>query len=110
MEIRGEVSASRWYDSDRGREQFRIVRTGCFRGGVPVPPGAVPPDAIRFRAWPHGGGGDTPAAPPRVKITRVNSVFALGNDYLPAPSRFSWTGSLALAMDGAPVELTLRRP
>src|SRR5437667_100367 len=26
-EIPGEVSASRWYDSDRGREQFRIVRT-----------------------------------------------------------------------------------
>jgi len=100
----------RWYDSDRDRDDFRIVRTGCFRGGVPIPPGSALPDALRFRACPRGGGGETPAAPPRVKITRVNSVFALGNDYLPAPSRFSWTGSLPLAMDGAPVELTLRRP
>src|SRR5206468_7914508 len=23
-----------WYDSDRGRDDFRIVRDGCFRGAV----------------------------------------------------------------------------
>ena len=94
----------RWYDSDRGRDDFRIVRTGCFRGGVPLPSGAARADAIRFRAWPHPG-GDAPAAVPRVKVTRVNSVFVLGHDYLPAPSQFSWSGSLVLAMDATPAEL-----
>jgi len=98
---------ARWYDSDRGRDDFRIVRAGCFRGGVPLPPGAVPPDAIRFRAWTRAAGGDAPASPARVTITRVNSVFVLGSDYLPTPSRFSWTGSLPLAMDGTPQEFRI---
>jgi hypothetical protein len=93
---------SRWYDSDRGRDEFRIVRTGCFRGAVPLPRAAATPDAIRFRAWVRPGDRGTPAS---VRITRVNRVFVLGDDFLPGPSRFSWTGSLVLKTDGTPSEL-----
>jgi hypothetical protein len=97
-----------WYYSDRGRDDFRIVRSGCFRGGVPLPRGAARPDAIRFRAWARPGGAEAAAKPASVRVTRVNSVFVLGSDYLPAPLRFSWTGALALAMDGTAQELRIR--
>jgi hypothetical protein len=125
LEVRGEVSTSvragagsptrqprwgagggapapvqEWYESDRGREDFRIVRTGCFRGAVPLPRGAVA-DAIRFRAWPRR----TTEGTPSVRITRVNSVFTLSEDFLPRPSRFNWTGSMVLKSDGTSVEL-----
>jgi hypothetical protein len=96
------AGASRWYDSDRGRPDFRIVRTGCFRGAVPLPRDAAAPDAIRFRAWPRG---DANAKPASVRVTRVNKVFMLGEDFQPGPSQFSWTGSLLLATDGTPAEL-----
>jgi hypothetical protein len=92
---------ARWYDSDRGLVEFRIVRTGCFRGAVPLPTGAGKPDAIRFRAFPPPPQKDRPSAPPgSVRITRVNQMFMLGDDYLPRPSVFSWTGSLDLPLDG----------
>jgi hypothetical protein len=88
-----------WYDSDRGRDDFRIVRSGCFRGAVPLPPGAPPPDAIRFKAWPAA---NTAGKPAHVRVTRVNGVFVLADGYLPQPSRFSWTGSIELRVDGSP--------
>jgi len=101
------ASASGWYDSDRGREQFRIVRTGCFRGAVPLPRGAAMPDAIRFRAWPHSAapGASQPAS---VRITRVNAVFMLDDDFVPKPSRFSWTGSLLVKTDGTASEFRIK--
>jgi hypothetical protein len=107
--LAGEVSASRWYDSDRGREQFRIVRAGCFRGAVPLPRGAAMPDAIRFRAWRHSTArGTPPGQPASVRITRVNGVFMLADDFVPKPSRFSWTGSLLVKTDGTPTEFRIQ--
>jgi hypothetical protein len=92
---------ARWYDSDRGRPEFRIVRTGCFRGAVPLPAKAGKPDAIRFRAFPPQPQKDKPPAPPgTVRVTRVNQIFTLGDDYLPRPSTFKWSGSLALPLNG----------
>ena len=91
-----------WFDSHRGRDQFRIVRTGCFRGAVPVPRGAGAVDAIRFRAWRQA---DAKTLQPGVRVTRVNKVFTLGDDFLPKPLPFHWTGSQMLTLDGAPFEL-----
>jgi hypothetical protein len=91
-----------WFDSHRNRDQFRIVRTGCFRGAVPVPRGAGPVDAIRFRAWRQG---DTNVVQPRVRVTRVNRIFTLGDDLLPKPLPFEWKGSLPLRLDGTPADL-----
>jgi hypothetical protein len=102
----GRASGNVWYESDRGRDEFRIVRTGCFRGAVPLPRDAAPPDAIRFRARP---GRDPGGKPPSVRITRLNHVFMLGDDFLPKPSRFSWTGSMVLEIDGTPAELPFDR-
>jgi hypothetical protein len=101
-----EGSAVRWFDSDRGRPEFRIARTGCFRGAVPLPATASAPDAVRFRAYPPQPRKDAPAPPPgAVRVTRVNRLFMLGEDYLPKPSVFNWSGSLALPVGGDWVEI-----
>ena len=36
----GSTATARWYDADRGLPAFSIVRSGCFRGAVPLPTGA----------------------------------------------------------------------
>jgi hypothetical protein len=96
----------RWFDSDRGLPAFRIVRTGCFRGAVPLPPSAGRPDAIRFRAStlpkPPSSGAVQPGA---VRLRRVNQVFTVGDNYQPLPTLFSWTGNVPLALDGDWYEL-----
>jgi len=95
-----EGGATRWYDSDRGRADFRIVRSGCFRGAVPLPAAAGPPTAVRFRAFTRPPEKGAAPGPGWVRLTRVNAMFVLGDDYTPRPSTYSWTGSLALPIDG----------
>ena len=87
-----------WYDSDRGIPEFRIIRTGCFRAGVPLPPRAGPPEAIRFRAMgrPSKSGDGAPA----VAVTRINKIFTLATDYTPGPPLFAWIGWLELPASG----------
>lgn len=101
----------RWFDSDRGLAQFRVVRTGCFRGAVPLPAGAGAPEAIRLQAHalpPRPNAAPAPGTP-SVTLTRVNRVFTLDRDYVPASSLFQWTGSTALPIDGAPLEFPIPR-
>ena len=91
--------AETWYDSDRGLTEFRIVRSGCFRAGVPLAPRSGPPDAIRFHAMrrqPHSGDG----APNAVAVTRINKVFTFGSDYTPGAPLFAWIGWLDLPATG----------
>jgi len=99
----------RWFDSDRGLPQFRIVRTGCFRGAVPLPRGAAAADALRFRAYrlPPRPNAPPPTGPSSVVLTRVNKVFSVGADFQPKQSLFSWTGRSELQLDGPWVELPL---
>ena len=95
--------AERWFDSDRGLPEFRIVRSGCFRGAVPLPPGAGEPDAVRFKAYPAPPpreGEPAPKERPSVTLTRVNRVFSVDDRYQPRASMFSWTGSAPLVIDG----------
>jgi hypothetical protein len=98
----------RWFDSDRGLPDFRIVRSGCFRGAVPVGMKVDRIDGLRFRAFtrssPERSAGRS-ADPAMVQVVRVNKVFTLGDDFFPRPSMFGWEGSLALSIDGPPVEL-----
>jgi hypothetical protein len=96
--------AARWFDSDRGDPAFRVVRTGCFRGAVPLPASAGRPQAVRFRAFSRAAKDATPS-PPRVRLTRVNRLFALDDRFQPKPSLFSWTGDIPLAVDGDWYEL-----
>ena len=104
------TGAARWFDVDRGLPQFRIVRTGCFRGGVPLPAGAGRTDAIRFKAYPlpPKDNAPPPAGPATVVLTRVNRVFGIGDDYRPRPSSFSWNGSVPLAINGEWHEIPIR--
>ena len=102
---------ARWFESDRGLPQFRIVRTGCFRGAVPLPAGAGAPEAVRLRAYtlPPRPNAPPPAGSATVTLTRINRVFTLDDGYVPKPSLFSWTGSQPLTIDGDPVEFRMIR-
>ena len=101
---------ARWFDVDRGLPQFRIVRTGCFRGGVPLPAGAGRPDAIRFKAYslPPRDNAPVAPAPGRVVLTRVNGVFTIADDYEPRSLGFSWKGTVPLALNGDWHEVPIR--
>jgi hypothetical protein len=102
-------AGGRWYESDRGSPEFRVVRTGCFRGAVAIDVNAAP-DAVRFSAHPKPvKAGDPPPPAGRVRLTRVNSVFELVEDYTPGTSRFSWTGGQDLVLNGAALELPFAR-
>jgi hypothetical protein len=102
------AGVARWFDSDRGLPAFRIVRSGCFRGAVPLPAGARPPDAVRFRAYTLPPRPEAPSGPGAVKLVRVNRVFTVDDRYQPNPSLFSWTGAGPLTLDGEWFELTFK--
>jgi hypothetical protein len=101
---------ARWFDADRGLPQFRIVRTGCFRGGVPLPAGAGKPDAIRFKAYslPPRANAPAPSGPATVVLTQVNGVFTVADSYEQRPLGFSWKGSVPLALNGEWHEVSIR--
>ena len=101
---------ARWFDSDRGLPQFRVVRTGCFRGAVALPAGAGAPDAVRFKAFslPPRANTPPPEGPASVLLTRVNRVYRLGDEYQPGPSLGSWKGSAPLAINGEWREVPIR--
>ena len=107
IRVKDSGGAVHWYDSDRGLPDFRVGRTGCFRGAVPLPGDSGPADAIRFRAFSRPPQPGAPAnARGAVTLTRINKVFMLGSEYAPRTSIFTWTGSLALPTDGEWRELT----
>ena len=100
VHVKDAGGGARWYDADRGLPDFRIARTGCFRGAVSLPPESGRPDAIRFRAFRRlrqAGGEQTRVA---VNLTHVNKVFMLGPGYAPRDSMFTWIGWLPLPIDG----------
>ncbi len=106
VQVRNAAGEERWYDSDRGMRDFRIARTGCFRGAIPIPPDGGTPTALRFRAFSHPEKDSTD--PPSVTLTRVNHVFTLGDDYRPRALASQWTGSIVLPIDGGWRELPVR--
>ena len=106
LDIRGE-----WIASDRGVPQFRIVRDGCFRAAVPLPPGAQARDIRAIRASAHErapADGQPPPRPSPVHLTRINTVFMLDAHYAPGPPLFHWEGAATIAPGGPPLELPLR--
>jgi hypothetical protein len=103
--------ALEWVASDRGIRQFRIVRDGCFRAAIPLPPGAQARDirALRTIAYerpPAEGQRPVPAGP--VRLTRINKVFMLDGRYLPGPSLLEWQGTATIMAGGAPFDLPIR--
>jgi hypothetical protein len=103
-----------WYPTDRGDVRFRIARGGCFRGGAPLPEGASPSDivALRIRAYPRPPREGETALPPgsgRVVLQRINRVFMLDRQFVPALSSIEWSGTLPVPTDAAPVVVPLAR-
>jgi hypothetical protein len=100
-----------WRASDAGRAGFRVARSGCFRAGVALPPGAALGDvrALRLRAHtrPPRRGETLPPGTGTARIDSVNLLFGLGDDDRPVASRFRWTAGRDLRPDGEPLELTV---
>jgi len=91
--------------------RFRIARGGCFRGGTPMPEGVTLNDVagLRIRAYPRAlREGETTPPAGSVVLESVNKVFMLDKTFVPAVSPIKWTGSLAVPLGGAPVEVPIR--
>jgi hypothetical protein len=95
-----------WYSSDRGVEQYRVVRNGCFRVAIPLPGDSTARDveAIRVAAFRRE---DKPTGTSS-KLTRINTMFALNERMVPGPRLTRWQGEHTLLPGGAPFEHKLR--
>src|SRR5712691_3707780 len=99
-----------WIPSDRGLRQYRIVRDGCFRAAIPLPAGTRAHDvrALRVQAFERPAAAGVPPAPPGlVRLTRINKVFMLDEQFLPGPSLLKWEGSETIRADGSPFEVPI---
>ncbi|HWL73889.1 MAG TPA: hypothetical protein VNQ74_08460, partial [Burkholderiaceae bacterium] len=87
-----------WLSSDRGVEQYRITRNGCFRAAVPLPANktARDVDAIRINAFTRK---DKPANTPST-LTRINTMFSLNDLFIPGPPLANWLGHAVLQPNG----------
>ncbi len=99
-----------WIPSDRGLRQYRIVRDGCFRAAIPLPAVTRAHDvrALRVQAFERPAADGVPPAPPGpVRLTRINKVFMLDEQFVPGPSLLKWEGSETIRADGPPFEVPI---
>jgi hypothetical protein len=96
---------AQWISSDRGHQDYRIARDGCFRAAIPLPFGATIKDVGGIRADVHPRAGRTNIAP--ANVTRINTVFALDEQFVPGPSILRWEGTAELRPGGPPYELPI---
>jgi hypothetical protein len=96
----------KWYSSDRGVAQYRVVRNGCFRIAIPLPgnSAARDVDGIRVQAFARK---DKPTATPS-SFRRLNTMFALNERMAPGPRLAQWEGDAVLMPDGPPHEFRIR--
>ena len=97
-----------WIPSDRGVRQYRIVRDGCFRAAIPLPPGTRAADIRGIRALAHErlpaeGQPPLPATP--VRLTSLNKLFMLDDQFVPGPTLLTWRGNQLIPAGGAPFEV-----
>ena len=108
VSIRRPVDAEEWVVSDRGDPKFRIVRDGCFRAAIPLPPGPRPQDILALHAIAYArppADGEAPAPHGTVRLTRINKVFLLDREYLPGPSLLQWQGDVTITAGGPSLDL-----
>jgi hypothetical protein len=96
---------SQWIFSDRGHPGYRIVRDGCFRASIPLPPGATITEVRGVRTQVFAREGRTNAAP--AQLTRINTVFGLDESFAPGPPVLSWVGKTELQPAGPPFDLPI---
>jgi hypothetical protein len=112
VEVATPGGERRWFESDGGLPRFRIQRAGCFQAAVALPPGATDASvsALRVRAdtrLPREGEPPLPPGSGAARLTRVNRLFLLGEDYAPGPSLLVWTGDVELKIGGPPLVLRI---
>ena len=92
-----------WISSDRDQADYRIVRDGCYRGAIPLPDANTIKDvrAIRAQVFTR----ESKANPAPATLTRINTVFALDQRFVPGASILTWRGAAPLLPGGAPFEL-----
>ena len=95
---------SLWISSDRGRA-YRIARDGCFRAAVPLPASATIKDVRGVRVQVFARDGKTNSAPAR--LSRINTLFALDDRFVPGASILRWQGDALLQPGGAPFEVPI---
>jgi hypothetical protein len=110
VEVAEASGRRRWFESDGGLPRFRVQRSGCFQAAVALPAedAVARVSGLRVRAFTRLPGKGEPALPPgsgRARLTRVNRLFRLGDDFAPGPSLLSWSGDAEMKPGGAPVEL-----
>jgi hypothetical protein len=96
---------AQWISSDRDRTEFRIVRDGCFRAAIPLPPNSSIKDVRAIRAQVFSREGKPDTAPAR--LTRINTLFMLDEHFVPGKSLFHWEGTAQLKPGGPPIELPI---
>lgn len=94
---------TQWISSDRDLADYRIVRDGCFRAAIPLPSGATIKDVRAVRAQVFAQEGNTNPAPAR--LTHVNTVFALDEQFVPGMPVLRWKGAAELRPGGPVLEL-----
>jgi hypothetical protein len=95
-----------WFDSDRGMAEYRIVRDGCFRAATPLPPGVKVTDIKAVRVLAHERSGRERRDPAR--LTRINRLFLLDEQFAPGPSVLSWQGDVRLEPGTPPYEIAVK--
>jgi hypothetical protein len=96
---------SEWISSDRDQADYRIVRDGCYRGAIPLPEASTIKDVRAIRAQVFTREGKANAAP--ATLTRINTVFALDDRFVPGASILTWRGAAPLVPGGTPFELRI---
>ena len=105
-----------WHESNGDEPKYRIERSpdhfpnGCFRGAVALPAGTRDTDiaGLRFRAYasePDEGEKPLPAGAATARLTRVNRLFRLGEDYSLGRTLLTWSGDLPIEVDGPAAEV-----
>jgi hypothetical protein len=99
-----------WVSSDRGLPQYRVVRDGCFRVAVPVPDGTRVNDvrALRLQAYARPPADGKASAPPGpVRLTQINRVFMLDQNFIPGPSILKLHATASIDAGGSPFEVQI---
>ena len=99
-----------WIRSDRGTRQYRIVRDGCFRVAIPLPAGTRVADIRGIRALAYDrppAEGKPPVPPTPVRLTSINKLFLLDEQFVPGPTLLTWRGTELIQAGGAPFEVNI---
>lgn len=99
-----------WVSSDAANPRFQVARSGCFRAAVALPrdTSTAAVQATRLRAQtrpPRTGEAALAPGTGRARLTRINRLFRLGEDFLPGPDLLRWTGEALLRGEGPGLEI-----